>query len=110
MAKTNPAQQVRAELNSLRAAHDDVATSAKSTATSVATLIAAAIVKETNPGHMGATGGPYATFGGATDGTTLKANVNTTVGYVNDLAGDVSNLQARYNQLLDLLAAAGVLT
>jgi hypothetical protein len=50
-------------------------------------------------GDMGATGGPYSTFGGATDGTTLKANINTTIGDLNDLAGDVSNIRARINQI-----------
>lgn len=50
-------------------------------------------------GAMGATGGPYATFGGATDGATLKGNINTTIGDLNDLAGDVANIRARVNQI-----------
>jgi hypothetical protein len=50
-------------------------------------------------GAMGATGGPYATFGGATDGATLKANINATIADLNDLAGDVGNIRARVNQI-----------
>ncbi|MDQ2876138.1 MAG: hypothetical protein M3Y33_15640 [Actinomycetota bacterium] len=41
----------------------------------------------------------YATFGGGTDGTTLKANVNTTVGYVNAVAGDLADIALRINAI-----------
>jgi hypothetical protein len=110
MAKVNPDQgtvvQVANHTKQIAGINSAVAT-AKS---NITTLQANEVTTQSNPGHAGAITTGYATFGGATDGTTLKANVNTAVGYINDVADDLSNIKDRYNQLLDLLAAAGVLT
>lgn len=110
MVNVNPAQQQQAADNNQATQQANIAGKLKTTGTAVTALQAAAIVKQTNPGNMGATGGPYATFGGATDGATLKANINTAIGDLNDLAGDVSNTKDRINQLYSILQAAGVIT
>jgi hypothetical protein len=110
MAKVSQGQQQQAADNNQAEQQANIATALKGAKTNITALEAAAISKQTNPGHMGATGGPYATFGGATDGTTLKSNINTTIGDLNDLAGDVANAAARINQLYDILSAAGVIT
>lgn len=77
------------------------ATTANTTANTASTNATSALGKLTNIGSASNMGslGSFATFGGATDGTTLKSNINDTVGYCNTLATQINAAAARLNTI-----------
>lgn len=102
MAKVSQGQQQQAADNNAAKQQANIAGKLKTTATTVttlsgtvATLQANAITRQPGIGNIGATGGPYST---------------NAVANLNDLAGDVSNIAARLNQIYATLSNSGVTT